>query len=658
MLLNILIVVDPTLLWCEKNITNTTVMLNSKPLKVSDSKTQRTKKLKMKNLIKPCMTARGIPACDNKTTAIMLFPVTKNTKTDSITLFNRFEMLADMSDTDNSQVHKGTNASFHLRGNKNRKGQTLGTALVKQVPQVNSMESFTTFKGNKNKTGQILGNSMPEQHASLTFRGNKNGNGLILGSMLHTTNEDNMNACQSHTRSQDNTSIGDTASAIIPSPNVLHEDIQCQTDINGSGQNSLNQAITDNVLIWDINSIAPVTAYRRKKHIPESILFNKYQSLDHKNCINQNTKAFGFIPYNGLLRYTGPNIVWASVPDIVQAHQLVRQSGMPNFMQVRIPVNSQLKVEAWKKYLHEYWDKQLIDLIEYGFPLDFDRKCTLESTHMNHASAIKHSEHVADYIQTEMQYGAIYGPFAQTPFPCHISPFLTRDKPNSNKRRVILDLSFPSGNSVNDGVPKDKYLGSYFDLKYPSVDHIVNSLKQLGPDALLYKIDISRAFRHLKIDPGDIDLLGLKHESYFIDGTLPFGFRHGSVLFQRCSDAIRFIMSHTFGYANLYNYIDDLVYTSLPGEIHRSYQTLLALLQELGLEVSQSKLIEPTSSAICLGIEINSVNRTLSIPNDKLSQIQQICREYVTKTKVTKNQYQSLLGSLLILRDKLKEFTF
>ena len=305
-------------------------------------------------------------------------------------------------------------------------------------------------------------------------------------------------------------------------------------------------------------------------------------------------------------------------------------------MQLRIPVNSQLKVEAWKKYLHAYWDRQLIDLIQYGFPLDFDRKCTLKSTYINHASALNHSDHVVDYIQTEMQYGAIYGPFAQTPFPCHISPFLTRDKPNSDKRRVILDLSFPSGHSVNDGVSKDKYLGSYFDLKYPSVDHIVNSLKQLGTNALLYKIDISQAFRHLKIDPGDIDLLGLKHDSYFIDGTLPFGFRHGSVLFQRCSDAIRFIMSHTFGFVNLYNYIDDLVYTGLPGEIHKSYQTLLALLQELGLEVSQSKLIEPTNSANCLGIKINSVNRTLSIPNEKLSQIQQICREYVTKTKVTR----------------------
>ena len=53
--------------------------------------------------------------------------------------------------------------------------------------------------------------------------------------------------------------------------------------------------------------------------------------------------------------------------------------------------------------------------------------------------------------------------------------------------------------------------------------------------------------------------------------------------------------------------------------------------------------------AVCLGIEINTVNRTLRIPNDKLKDIQQICLDYVTKQKVTKSQYQSLLGSLLYI---------
>ena len=263
---------------------------------------------------------------------------------------------------------------------------------------------------------------------------------------------------------------------------------------------------------------------KRTRQIPSQVYAARFQSSDHKNCLYQNDKNFGFIPLNDLIVYTGPEVIWGLVPDIVEAHAKIQRSGLPNFMHARIPLNIQLKVHCWKKYLHSYWDQQLVDLIQFGFPLDFDRWIPLQSTEVNHNSALKYSEHVSKYIQEELQYGAVLGPFKQFPFTRHVSPFLTRDKPNSNNRRVILDLSFPPGKSVNAGVSKDKYLGSYFELKYPSVDNIVDSLKQLGPTALLYKIDISRAFRHIRIDPGDLDLLGLRHGEYFIDGTLPFGF--------------------------------------------------------------------------------------------------------------------------------------
>ena len=152
--------------------------------------------------------------------------------------------------------------------------------------------------------------------------------------------------------------------------------------------------------------------------------------------------------------------------------------------------------------------------MQHGFPLDFDRSRSLIATYDNHASATKFPEHIDKYLAAEIEYGAILGPFKEYPFPCHVSPFLTREKPHSENMRVILDLSFPVGQSVNDGVSKDKYLNTYFELNYPSVDTIVNSLKSLGPGALLYKIDISRAFRHIRIDPGDLDLLGIKHELY------------------------------------------------------------------------------------------------------------------------------------------------
>ena len=206
---------------------STMVMLNNKPLKLHDNNSERTKVRKLKIFNKPCISADSTPAGSTKITAAVPFSVAKATTTESISLFNHFEMLADRS--------------FHLRANKNGKGQTLGTALVQQGPQLNSMDSFTIFKGNKNKTGQTLGKSMRKQHASLTFRHNKNKNGQILGSMLHTTNGDNMSACKSHTRSQDNTSTGDTASAVILSSNVLTEDIPRQTDTNDSCQSSINQ---------------------------------------------------------------------------------------------------------------------------------------------------------------------------------------------------------------------------------------------------------------------------------------------------------------------------------------------------------------------------------------------------------------------------------
>ena len=106
--------------------------------------------------------------------------------------------------------------------------------------------------------------------------------------------------------------------------------------------------------------------------------------------------------------------------------------------------------------------------------------------------------------------------------------------------------------SVNDAVNKFKYLDSYLTLQYPSIDHIIKKLKTLGQGALLYKMDISRAFRYITLDPGDIDLLGICHNKLFLDGSLPFGNQLGSGIFERCSDAIRFIMKQN-GHNALFN---------------------------------------------------------------------------------------------------------
>ena len=196
-------------------------------------------------------------------------------------------------------------------------------------------------------------------------------------------------------------------------------------------------------------------------------------------------------------------------------------------------------------------------------------------------------------------------------------------------------------------------MDTYLALLYPSIDHVLEKVKQLGPGSLLYTVDISRAFRHRHIDPGDIDLLGIYHDKLFLDGSLPFRFRLGSGFFERCSDAIRFIMTQADPNA-LVNYIDDLIYSGLPSKIHDSYAFLLHLLQDLGLVVSDSKLVPPSTCVTCSGIQVDTVHRTISISDEKLQDIKSLCRSWTDKRNCTTQQFQSLLGSLLYITKCIK----
>ena len=56
------------------------------------------------------------------------------------------------------------------------------------------------------------------------------------------------------------------------------------------------------------------------------------------------------------------------------------------------------------------------------------------------------------------------------------------------EKRVILNLSFPAGNSVNDLISKEFfYLGDKINLTYPKVDDLVGIIKDKGPDCLIFK---------------------------------------------------------------------------------------------------------------------------------------------------------------------------
>ena len=104
---------------------------------------------------------------------------------------------------------------------------------------------------------------------------------------------------------------------------------------------------------------------------------------------------------------------------------------------------------------------------------------------------------MVNYLNDEKSEGAVFGPYLSPPFgqSLHVSPFITRPKPDTNKCRVIVDLSFPRDFSVNDYVPRGFYMNTAFKLHYPNIDLSTQKLSQLGPGCHVYKVDLPRTFR-------------------------------------------------------------------------------------------------------------------------------------------------------------------
>jgi hypothetical protein len=80
---------------------------------------------------------------------------------------------------------------------------------------------------------------------------------------------------------------------------------------------------------------------------------------------------------------------------------------------------------------------------------------------------------------------------------------------NTGKWRLITDLSFPPGRSVNDGVDPD-----LCSLTYTTVDHVAEIAVSLGKGTLLAKQDIESAYCLVPVHPQDRPLQAVQWKDH------------------------------------------------------------------------------------------------------------------------------------------------
>ena len=122
----------------------------------------------------------------------------------------------------------------------------------------------------------------------------------------------------------------------------------------------------------------------------------------------------------------------------------------------------------------------------------------------NHPSANLFSEEVDKFIEKELSKGALLGPIQNPPFSpwTQVSPLMTTEK-DSDRRHVIIDLSFPEGQSDNDGVAQFFFQGLETSYTLPTVHDLAQRIIAMGPGTLMWKTDFERSYHQLRSDPLD-----------------------------------------------------------------------------------------------------------------------------------------------------------
>ena len=339
-------------------------------------------------------------------------------------------------------------------------------------------------------------------------------------------------------------------------------------------------------------------------------------------------------------------------PEYVKLYQVVKSTGLPNCMGARIPVPSSLNIEAWRAYTTDSNDDhELIDFLQYGFPIGYLGPVSNTSDIDNHASAVQFPDHVHNFVQEEIDEGAFLGPCTAPPFRewSHTSPIMTRPKADPCKRRVITDLTFPHEHSINAFIMKNSALGHIRAHSLPTITDLVTILRSAPHTAQMFTVDIARAYRNFRSDPLDWPLLCVRwNGAHFIDVSMPFGARASSCHMQRVANFIMSILEREGIKGAMY--LDDIIVVAPDGDTARSqYERVTQLLAELGLPEAEHKSQPPSPIVTWLGIDIDAANMTLSIPQQKVHEIVHCVSKVKAAASVHKRQLQSLIGKLMHL---------
>ena len=156
-----------------------------------------------------------------------------------------------------------------------------------------------------------------------------------------------------------------------------------------------------------------------------------------------------------------------------------------SFPHVSLVTPLQAQQFSWELQFHP--NRQKVDFVldenHHGFKLGFRHTQRLKPVKKNKPLADQRASVIDVYLAHKVSQGRVVGLFDSPPLPSlQVSSFGVIPKRGPvGKWCLIVDLFFPTGSSVNDGIPR----GIYPPLHH--VDQVIQLVSQLGPGAPMGK---------------------------------------------------------------------------------------------------------------------------------------------------------------------------
>ena len=359
----------------------------------------------------------------------------------------------------------------------------------------------------------------------------------------------------------------------------------------------------------------------------------------------------------------------------------------PNYIGARIPLShTNLNLDCWRKHLIGYECSEVVQFLEFGFPLGLEETPKLEPASANHGSSYQFYPHLDKFFASGLLKGGVTGPCGTSPFPSPmISPLMTAPKKPSS-RRAVYDGTFGE-HSLNNATPSEYYMGARCEYSYPRILDFQQMVLKCGRGCFIWKRDLSRYYLQLPLDPTEYRYTcAVWRGLLFFFVALMFGLRHSGLQGQKVTNAISWIHrnkgleytppssikgceSQTGGQTqhgiavhqaiapkldpgrpipfNCVNYSDDLA--GCEETLHKaidSFNGLGKLFADLGLEEAVEKSSKPSTVMVFLGVEFNTEQLSMKVPGEKIQELRSDLGLWVRKTTVTRRELQSIIGKL------------